>query len=116
MHFGFMALIAASAAGLPAAAAAQTAPMKSEFRLTDEQIAQVLRDAEGRPQRPQMGESRGNAQSNPVHGEVGVGIGTGGYRSLYGGFEFGDGQSGGAAWMDMDWYVQRSRAYGATAN
>jgi hypothetical protein len=80
-------VIAAFAALLvPAVAAAQSpAPSSAdERRLTPEQIEKVLADAAAKREgsaRPQM---EPDDQPPPIFGELGVTVGTGGYREGYG--------------------------------
>ena len=87
-------------AASPAVAAETAAPLQSEYRLTAEQIEQVLRDAEAKPQ-PTVDPA--GSRTLPVRGQVGVGIGTEGYRSMFGIFELGDQDTQGRASFDMDW-------------
>ena len=87
-------------AGTSAFAAEPAAPLQSEYRLSAEQIEQVLRDAEAKPQ-PTV-DSAG-ARTLPIRGQVGVGVGSDGYRSMFGIFELGDQDTQGRAWFDMDW-------------
>ena len=72
------AVIAAPSLGLAEAPAA-----RSEIRLSQAEIDQVLADAaRKREARPQ--EVDAEPQRRQVHGEVGFEVGSGGYRSVYG--------------------------------
>jgi hypothetical protein len=72
---------------VPAAAAAapdQSAP-PSEIRLSDAEKEKVLEDAAASKRGGPVPIAQEDAPQTPqVHGEVGVTIGTGGYRSIYG--------------------------------
>ena len=87
-------------AATSAVAAEPASPLQSEYRLSAEQIEQVLRDAEAKPQ-PTV--DTAGTRALPIRGQVGVGIGTDGYRSLFGAFELGNSDTQGRAWFDMDW-------------
>ena len=86
------ALIAAmmlSTSTMAMAAGPEPAATPSERRLSPEQIEQVLADAarkrEGRDQQgPYPMPATPESSPAPIHGEVGVSIGTGGHRSVYG--------------------------------
>ena len=93
---GFGAFAATSAVAAEPAAP----PLQNEYRLSAEQIEQVLRDAEAKPQ-PTV-DSAG-ARTLPIRGQVGVGVGTDGYRSMFGIFELGDQDTQGRASFDLDW-------------
>ena len=101
-HAGIIIGLVAVAASSSAFAAEPAAPpLQDEYRLSAEQIEQVLRDAEAKPQ-PTV--DTAGTRTLPIRGQVGVGIGTDGYRSMFGAFELGDPQTQGRAWFDMDWH------------
>ena len=64
-----------------ASAQAQTAPVASERRLSPDEVERVLAEAAARREAAEAAELD---TVPPVYGEVGFGIGTGGYRSAYG--------------------------------
>jgi len=70
------------------AAPEKGAPLPSEIRLTDQEKEKVLEEAAAGRRQPAPLAADGLAEEeNPlpkIHGEVGVSIGTGGYRSAYG--------------------------------
>ncbi|MCL6739580.1 hypothetical protein LZ518_00285 [Sphingomonas sp. RB56-2] len=81
-------LFLAAALLTPAVATAapeQSAPLPSEIRLSDEEKEKVLEAAAAR-KREHVAPTAEELGSQPVqvHGEVGVTLGTGGYRSIYG--------------------------------
>jgi hypothetical protein len=96
-------LVALSGPALAADAAADGAPVSTASQTTDQKIAAWLNDSppvgptapdnsRGEPLRDDQG-------ANPdrrIHGEVGAGIGTGGYRSAYGVVNIPIGKSGSA--------------------
>ena len=55
--------------------------ISSEHRLSPAEIESVLNDA---AQRRELAEISDDALPPPIHGEIGVSIGTGGYRSVFG--------------------------------
>ena len=87
--------------------AAQDAPdpvaNPSEHRLTPEQVEQVLAEAAAKRGEARRGadQARANVEEldllPPVYGEVGVTIGTDGYRSAYGSATYPLGHSGSAS-------------------
>ena len=82
-------------AALFAAPVSAATPPPSEHRLTPAQIQQVLDDAAA--QREASDRLIGALPATPdVHGELGVEIGTGGYRSAYGSAVLGIGRRGSA--------------------
>lgn len=101
-------VIAAFAALLvPAAAAAQLSapPPADERRLTPEQIEKVLADAAAKREgaaRPQM---EPDDQPSPIFGEMGVTVGTGGYREGYGTvvYPFDEGAAAAFSFDFLDW-------------
>ena len=108
-------LIAAIA--LAAQSAADAAPPASEHRLTPEQIETVLADAEAKRK---ASESRAVtsieiADLEPLprpqlHGEFGVGMGTGGYREIFGTGVYPMGSDGVAA-FSFDFVDLGNRSY-----
>jgi len=64
---------------LASPAAAQTAP--SEHRLSPEEVNNILDQA---AMKREAAEVETSTSKHPVHGEVGVTVGTGGYRAAYG--------------------------------
>jgi hypothetical protein len=104
-HVGIIIGLAAVVAS-SSALAAEPVPLQNEYRLSAEQIEQVLRDAEAKPQLPADNSA---TRSLPIRGQVGVGIGTDGYRSMFGAFELGDPNTQGRAWFDMDWRQLNTR-------
>ncbi len=111
-------LIAGSAMLQPSLATAQTsapaAPMPSERRLSPEQIETILEEAATKNRaadRVRMPDVELEAPKPRVHGEVGVTIGTGGYREVYGSAIYPMGEDGIAAIsLDMiDFGHRRSR-------
>jgi hypothetical protein len=87
-----------------ALAAAQAAPSSGEHRLTPEQIEAVLAEAAAKRE---ASEKQALAtieiadveplRPPPVHGEFGIGMGTGGYREIFGSSIIPMGTNGGAA-------------------
>jgi hypothetical protein len=68
--------------GTALAAPDQTAsPVASERRLSPDQIEKVLDDAARKREEVPLSEE---SLPPPIHGEVGISVGTGGYRSAYG--------------------------------
>ena len=57
------------------------APVISERRLTPDQIEKVLDDAARKREQVPLSDDR---LPPPIHGEVGISVGTGGYRSAFG--------------------------------
>ena len=81
-----IALIIVAAASIPGQALAQAAP-SSERRLTPEQIEAILAEAAKKREAAEVPLDPGRAEPVPkpqVHGEVGVAVGTGGYREVFG--------------------------------
>ena len=80
--------ILASALWLPAPAfaAEAAAPLTAEHRLSEDEIKRILDAAAAKPNMPQpIDETTDEEPPRPqIHGEVGFGIGTGGYRSAFG--------------------------------
>lgn len=80
-------LFLATALFLPATAhaaapdAPATSPLSSEHRLSNAEIDQVLDTA---ARKRETTEELSDKPGREIHGEVGVAIGTGGYRSVYG--------------------------------
>lgn len=111
-------LIVIAAAAMPAPAMAQTgepAPSPlSERRLTPEQVEAVLAEAakkrQAAPVQPDP-DALEQASRPRVHGEVGVAIGTGGYREAFGTAIYPLGDDGVAAIsLDfVDWGTPRYR-------
>lgn len=70
------------------ALAAPASPLPSQVRLSDEEKEKVLEAAASRNRAPSAAKvelaDEGKDAPAPIHGEVGVEIGTGGYRSAYG--------------------------------
>lgn len=58
-----------------------TTGILSEHRLSPAEIESVLNDA---ARRRELAEISDDALPPPIHGEIGVSIGTGGYRSVFG--------------------------------
>ena len=79
-------LILASASLIPAAAhaadpvAPSAAPLASEHRLSDAEVAKVLESAAQKREAAEEVDRPGRQ----VHGEMGIAIGTGGYSSVHG--------------------------------
>lgn len=78
-------LILASALLIPAAAhaadpVAPAAPLASEHRLSDTEVAKVLDSAAQKREAAEQADRPGRQ----VHGEMGFAIGTGGYSSVHG--------------------------------
>ena len=107
MNFGF-AIPALSVLALAAPVAAEEspvpAPIASEHRLTPEQVEQILSEVAAKRASSQKGAAptvdTGTEELEPLHliyGEVGISIGTGGYRSAYGSALYPIGQDGFAA-------------------
>ena len=91
---GLLLSIAGQAAGQPAA------PMPAERRLSAEQIDAVLAEAARKREAAQariFPEKVEDEAALPVHGEVGVSVGTGGYRELFGSIITPIGDEGAAA-------------------
>lgn len=74
-------------------AAAPGAAEAPAYRLTQAEVDRILAEAKERPDLPELALER----DRRVHGEVGVEIGTGGYRSIYGTMGAPIGDHGGAA-------------------
>jgi len=74
-------LILATALALPATVLAAQAPAASERRLSPDEVERVLTEAAARREAAEAGQIGTGPQ---ISGEVGIGIGTGGYRSAYG--------------------------------
>jgi hypothetical protein len=63
----------------------QPAPLPSEIRLSDAEKEKVLEAAAAsKREHPAAIAEEATPQAPPIHGEVGFGIGTGGYRSAFG--------------------------------
>ena len=104
----------------PALAAAQTSdPVRSttdERRLTAEQVEAVLAEAAAKhsavekqtPAEPAI--EQADPPSPPIHGEVGFGIGTGGYREVFGSAIYPLGEDGVAA-VSLDFVDWGRRRY-----
>lgn len=116
-HVGCM--IAVAALTIPAAAFAQvpTAPSSTtdERRLTAEQVEAILAEAakkrEAAEARVPFESDAAEQQVKPqVHGEVGVAIGTGGYREVFGTAIYPLGDAGVAA-ISMDFVGWGKRRY-----
>ena len=56
-------------------------PMASEHRLSPDEVAAVLDDA---ARKRELAPLSDESLPPPIHGEIGLSIGTGGYRSAYG--------------------------------
>jgi hypothetical protein len=69
------------ALAFPVSVSAQPAPAASERRLSPDEVERVLAEAAARREAAEAGQLDAVP---PVYGEVGIGIGTGGYRSAYG--------------------------------
>lgn len=71
---------------VPSLAAEPDAPLAPVHSLSEAEVARILDEAAAKHQR--IGaiaeDLEGERPRAPVHGEVGFGIGTGGYRSAYG--------------------------------
>lgn len=81
-----IALIAIAAAAIPCEVTAQS-PAPAERRLAPEQIEAILAEAARKREAAEV--SLGPDSAEPqirrqVHGEVGVAVGTGGYREVFG--------------------------------
>jgi hypothetical protein len=99
-------ILLAFAMGAPAAAAE---PLKREYRLTPEQVEQVLADAQARKD-----EARDKDRDGPpISGEISVSVGTDGYRSIAGTIEVPGKTARGAIWFGMDRMTTRTEAYDA---
>ena len=108
MNFGF-AIPALSVLALAAPAAAEEstvpAPIASEHRLTPDEVEQVLAEVAARRAAAEQGTAAPAVETDakeleplhPIYGEVGISIGTGGYRSAYGSALYPIGQDGFAA-------------------
>jgi hypothetical protein len=76
-------------AAAPDASAPPAAPLPSEHRLSDAEVNKVLdaaakkREASTQPG-DELIDQQGDTPAPQIHGEVGVAIGTGGYRSAFG--------------------------------
>ncbi len=99
-----MGILIAAIALAAAQSAADPAPAGSERRLTPEQVEAVLADAaakreasERRAQSTVAIEDLDPMRVPPVHGEFGIGVGTGGYREIFGTGIYPMGTNGGAA-------------------
>ena len=109
-------LICATGAAAQETATPSVAPSSDERRLSAEQVEEVLAEAaakRGAGARPTLEEfDADDAPAVPqVHGEVGFGIGTGGYREAYGTAIYPLGNDGFAAIsLDVvDWGKSRFR-------
>ena len=87
-----------------AQAAADPAPAGSERRLTPEQVEAVLAEAAAKREASQKRppgtveiEDLEPMRAPPVRGEFGIGMGTGGYREIFGSSIVPMGRNGGAA-------------------
>ena len=74
-------LLPSTAHALAPQATLPPAPLPSEHRLSDAEVEQVLDTA---ARKRETSELLGDQPARQVHGEVGVSIGTGGYRSAFG--------------------------------
>ena len=74
-------ILPTTAHALAPEAAAPVPPLPSEHRLSDAEVDLVLDAAAGKRE---LSERLGDQPGRQVHGEVGVSIGTGGYRSAFG--------------------------------
>jgi hypothetical protein len=87
MRYG-VSWILASALWLPAPALAAdaAAPLAAEHRLSEDEKKRILDTAAAKRNTPQPIEEKsdGERPRPQIHGEVGFGIGTGGYRSAFG--------------------------------
>lgn len=110
-------LIAMAALLMPAVALAQVgepaASSSSERRLSPEQIEAVLAEAAKKRESARQFDPEAIEQPLPrqVHGEVGVAIGTGGYREAYGTAIYPLGDEGVAA-ISLDFVDWGKRRYG----
>lgn len=96
-------------AALLAAPVAAAAPPTDDQRLTPAQIQQVLDDAAAKREANEQALDAAHAGPD-VHGELGVEVGTGGYRSIFGTAVVGFGNSGGAiVSFDSTHFNARSR-------
>ena len=82
-------LLAAAMIAPSAGFATPAPPLPSEVRLSDEDKEKVLEAAAAKNRAPpavqtDVADDADEALPPPIHGEVGVEIGTGGYRSAYG--------------------------------
>ena len=82
-------LIPSTAYAAEPATAPSTSPLPSERRLSEAEVKKVLdaavRKREGSAQPVvELSDQPGDNPDRQIHGEVGVGIGTGGYRSAFG--------------------------------
>ena len=101
------------AALVPVPALAQAAPLPSEHRLSPEEIEAVLAEAAKKREADQarLGpEAIEQARPLQVQGEMGVAIGTGGYRQAYGTAIVPVGEEGAAA-MSFDFLDLGKRRY-----
>ena len=97
-------ILAAAIAILPIAAQAET------IRLTPEQAEAAKEAGAAKRQRAaELGLPEGAEPDRGVHGEVGVAIGTGGYRSFYGVAALPLGDTGG---LVLAYNQERGRVYG----
>ena len=90
-------LVAAAISGAVVAAApvlAQTAPQV--YRLSPEEVLRLQERTAGQPDDAAI-DAFARPRDGKVHGEVGVGIGTGGYRSIYGAMDAPLGETGSAS-------------------
>ena len=111
------ALIVVAASLMPAQALAQTAqpasPLASEHRLSAEEVEAVLADAAHKREAAEKGLGPMAIEGDPprqVHGEVGVAIGTGGYREVFGTAIYPMGDDGAAA-ISLDFIDLGKRRY-----
>jgi hypothetical protein len=74
-------LLLATVLAFPTSISAQPAPVASERRLSPDEVERVLAEAAARREAAEAAQLDAKP---PVYGEVGFGIGTGGYRSAYG--------------------------------
>ena len=110
-------MIAVAALLTPAMTAAQNsaagAAMPSERRLSPEQVEAILEEsaAKNRAQQRRLPpELQPEAPKPQIHGEVGVAVGTGGYREVFGTAVYPIGEDGVAA-ISMDFVDLGNRRY-----
>ena len=96
-----IAMFALSAPAVGQQAADPAAANPTERRLTPQQVEQVLAEAEARRAAAEGGATQPDGDEldlvPPIYGELGVSIGTGGYRSAYGSAVYPMGPNGSAA-------------------
>ena len=99
-----MGILIAAIALAAAQSAADPAPAKAEHRLTPEQVEAVLAEAAAKREASERQVSVTNEIPDleplpppQLHGEFGIGMGTGGYREIFGTGFYPMGTNGGAA-------------------